>query len=406
MKIGIITHYYKSKNYGGNLQAYALQRYLSKEYEVEQICYQSSNIKVQSKKELLKELGIWAFGKKAAKHIFNKLKSIVYPSNKQVEVLLIKRERVLLEFNQQIPHSDICYNEETIKEAEEQYDCFITGSDQVWHPSAVNEAYLLNFIKVKPKISYAASLAVSELTLPYQKRMKNALKDYQAISVREENAIALLQDLVGQSIEWVLDPVFLLDKEEWSEVAIENSIKEKYLFCHFLGTDKKTRKLAKAYAKKKNLKIVTIPYLSGKYQISDKNLGDIHLYDINPFGFISLIKNAEYVFTDSFHALAFSRIFEKQYMVFNRNGETSMNSRIYSICELFEEEAHFCDSNKKMCLDYVINQKPIDYTKEFEKFKKKKIQSIEFLRNTLKGVNSIINDQGDKSIKSGRDSFL
>lgn len=386
MKIGIITHYYKSENYGGNLQAYALQRYLSKKYTVEQICYQNIHVTQKGKKQLLKELGFLRFCKKGCKHILNKLRAVFVRKDARVEALLEKRKRAISVFNEKIPHSNICYNARTIKEAEAQYDCFITGSDQVWHPMAVNEAYLLNFVTSKPKISYAASLAIDELTDVQKEKMRSALKDYRAISVREENAVTLLQDIVEQPIEWVIDPVFLLDKEEWSELANRFLVKEKYIFCYFLGASKKNRKLAKAYASEKNLKIVTLPHVLGGYQSCDKNFGDIPLYEIDPIDFISLIKNAECIFTDSFHALAFCRIFEKQYFVFNREGHSSMNSRIYSICQLYNERMHFCDDKQKMRLDYLTQQKLIDYTGPFDLFEKKKAQSLHYLWTHLSEI--------------------
>ena len=118
MKIGIITHYYQSKNYGGNLQAYALQRYLEKKYTVEQICYQNVNATPKSKKTLLKELGLFGFCKKCGKHVFNKLKTVFKPRNKKIDVLLEKRRQAILAFNKKIPHSDICYDAKTIKNKE------------------------------------------------------------------------------------------------------------------------------------------------------------------------------------------------------------------------------------------------------------------------------------------------
>ena len=385
MKIGIITHYYKSKNYGGNLQAYALQHYLGHKYMVEQICYENIT-SPKGKKELLAELGFWGFSKKCARYVLRRLKNTFQKRDSKVESLLEKRKKAILNFNQNIPHSTTIYSLENIAKAENQYDCFITGSDQVWHPSAVNEAYLLNFVKNKPKMSYAASLAVSQLTEQQEERMRAALKSYKAISVREKNAVTMLQGVAAQPIQWVLDPVFLLGQDEWSKLAVGELVTEKYLFCYFLGADKKIRKLANAYAQKRNLKLVTLPHLLGGYRVCDKNWGDVQLYDVDPAGFISLIKNAECVFTDSFHALAFARIFEKDYFVFNRQGNLSMNGRIYSLCELFNEWSHFCDSKEKLSLDYILKQYPIDYTKNFEEFKQKQEESFKYLHTNLERV--------------------
>ena len=103
MKIGIITHYYNSKNYGGNLQAYALQRYLAEKYTVEQICYQNSFAAQKSKQQLFKELGLLGFCKKVCIHVFRKLKACFMPKNKQVDKLLLIRTQAILNFNQKIP---------------------------------------------------------------------------------------------------------------------------------------------------------------------------------------------------------------------------------------------------------------------------------------------------------------
>ena len=145
MKVGIITHYYDSLNYGGNLQAYALCRYLNKQYETEQICYTNKNAPSQDRKREIKEIGIWGFIKKVLDWFFRKSKAFFSKSNnKKISADLAVRKEAILTFNRSIPHSQVCYDAITIKQCEQKYDVFITGSDQVWHPDAVNTAYLLN----------------------------------------------------------------------------------------------------------------------------------------------------------------------------------------------------------------------------------------------------------------------
>ena len=98
---------------------------------------------------------------------------------------------------------------------------------------------------------------------------------------------------------------------------------------------------------------------------------------------MNYLKNAEYVFTDSFHAVVFSKIFEKQYFVFNRDNKGSMGSRIRTITSLFETEDRFCFGERET-LGYVESLTDIDYGKELPEFEKKKKESIDFLLGALK----------------------
>ncbi len=367
MKVGIITHYYKSENYGGNLQAYALCRAIQDlGYDVEQISFDRS--KGGSLKGTLKALIKRALNAELKNRSdFN------------------KRKRAFLSFNKGlIPHSQV-YNVKTIKECANKYDAFITGSDQVWHPSAVCDAYLLKFAPSnKTKLSYAASVACNELTEAQRVRYKNALSDFTAISVRENEAIKALDGIAPDSIEVTLDPTLLLTKEQWQEIAEPSNINEDYLFCYFLGDDENERTLAKEYARKNNLKIVTLPHLLGTVRKCDKDFGDYRLYDVTPQRLIALINDAKCVFTDSFHATVFSLIFKKEHFVFQRAGHKAMGSRIYTLCDLFGTHEHFCDTEEKATLSYIESVDRIDYSREQEAYIKQREHSLTFLKTHLK----------------------
>ena len=370
MKIGIITHYYNSENYGGNLQAYALCRAIkSLGHNAEQICYN------RLAKESLKV--------KLARAYYSVLEKIDF-RNAMNKI----RKKSILQFNQAfIPHSDIVYDSANIKKSIDKYDAFITGSDQVWHPDAICDAYLLSFVpSTKIKLSYAASIAKDSLTEEQKKRFEKALYDFRAVSVREEKAIDLLNDISPKDVELTLDPTLLLSKEQWLEIAdnyYENKIEGDYLFCYFLGSNENQRKLAMEYAKKHNLKIVNLPHLLGKYRKCDKDFGDYQLYDVTPNMLISLIKNAECIFTDSFHATVFSLLLEKEHFVFERNASSTMNSRIYNLISIFDTNDRFCDSKEKETISYIDKCARIDYSKQFVKFNELKNKSIHFLKMNL-----------------------
>lgn len=365
-KVGIITHYYKSLNYGGNLQAWALCRVLRQMgYDAEQISLQRDiSLKTRCSKILNKVLTGMHF------NLFRNIKI---------------REDALLRFNKDaIPHTKRV-TERTIYNLKNDFDILITGSDQVWHPWAVCDAYLLRFADGDNtyKMSYAASISTDYLPDAVQKRYQAALTDFSAISVREEQAVPLIKSIVSQKVEWVLDPVFLLSKQEWDNCSTNRFVGEQYILCFFLGEDMKHRFVAEQYAASRNLKMYTLPHLSGKVRKCDMEFGDVALYDIDPQDFLALIKNADYVFTDSFHCAAFSIIFEREFFVFDRGG---MSSRIYSLMRLFDCSCRFCDTEEKVTLDYLQSLSPMNYSAGYEAFGKMKAASLAFLSKNLENA--------------------
>lgn len=367
MRIGIITHYYKSENYGGNLQAYALCKVLAKlGHQAEQISFHrsvSKNLKYRISESVSKLI--------ASRHI---------DVNRQLRM----RKRAILKFNENvIPHSDV-YTEKNIQDSLEHYDAFITGSDQVWHPSAYCDAYLLSFVpNTKIKLSYAASIATDVLPDHLKKKYKKELDTFNAISVREDNAVRLLRSISINDAVVTLDPTLLLDSEEWKTILEPCPINEKYLFCYFLGDDLLERNVAKAYAVKHGLKIVTLPCLLGKFRKCDMNFGDYPLYHVSPGMMLSLIKNAEYVFTDSFHATVFSLIFKRQHFVFQRAGAKSMSVRIETLTKLFGTQNYFCYSPDKATMEYIDSLPSIDYEQPFTEYENVKMESVRFLRENF-----------------------
>ena len=233
---------------------------------------------------------------------------------------------------------------------------------------------------VKPVKSYTQAA----LNPKQRQLFKESLRSYTAISVREKDAAALLENLSDIPVEWVLDPTLLLTKHEWDEICSPNVINKPYIFCYFLGEDMTARNLAKQFADKHKLPLAAIPYLQGKYRACDKNFGDICLSDISPNQFISLIKNAEYIFTDSFHATVFSHIFEKEYFVFERHGKQGMSSRLYSLLTIFNKIERFCDNNNKASLSYIESLPVLDYSKKPQELEHMKQISFDFISKSLK----------------------
>lgn len=373
MKVAVITHYYNSKNYGGNLQAYAMCKVLNDlGLEAEQLSYDKyprgawRKIRINS---------IVRF----VLHCIDRLKSRRIASSLEV------RNNSIRFFNQKyIPHTEEVYDRNTIATCVDHYDAFVTGSDQVWHPIAYCPAYGLEFVpSSKIKLSYAASIAVEAVTEEYRCVLENALRDFKGISVREDRAAAILRDFVNQSVCVSLDPTLLLSSREWDLVSSGYRYGEAYMLCYFLGNSIQCRRLAEEYAKGKNLKIVTLPHLLGTYRECDQSFGDDKLYDISPADFISLINGADIIFTDSFHATVFSIIYNKEFVVFDRSITQSMGSRISSLLKMTHLEDRFCGTAERMTISYLNSMKRPCFEKANLVIKEHKAESIAYLKSCL-----------------------
>lgn len=365
MKVGIITHYYQSQNYGGNLQAYALCAALQK------LGYQAEQISLKRSKSVKSRVKIFLRRGLECRHV---------SVNRQLRA----RKKAISGFNAgSIPHSPV-YGESAIDQCASRYDAFITGSDQVWHPQACCDAYLLGFApEEKCKLSYAASFSTDKLPEHLQAHYQSKLRRLQAISVREESALSLLEGLAIPNGEVTLDPTLLLSPEEWLEIAEPCPIDGPYLFCYFLGEGSAQRELARAFAQKHALKLVTLPHLLGRYRKCDCGFGDIPLYHVSPGQLLSLIRNAQYVFTDSFHVALFATLFDRQHFIFKRFGAEEMSVRILSLTKLFGTRARFGDEPEKCTLTYIESLPPFAYKNIPPEYAEKKRSSIRFLQDHL-----------------------
>lgn len=308
MKIGLIT-FHTPKNYGAVLQAYSLMSYL-KNYsdDVKIIDYNTPALrakyplkpKSKSIKQLIYKLLMYsAYSQKKKK--YEKFDAFV--SNK---LSLTKRYESLEDLSSDPPEADAVF----------------TGSDQVFNPSRIEEerkVFYLDFVpESKKKIAYAASFGTESIPEDKQDEIKGYLNRFDYISVRESSGIDIVKELSGKPAAEVLDPVFLNDKEFWGKTAVPYKEEFKnYLFYYRLMGSSESDAVAQRIAKEKNLKLVVMTDGLIKWK------ADKILRDVGPEEFLYLMNNAGYIVTDSFHGVAFSLIFEKQFTFSDMNDRTN-----------------------------------------------------------------------------------
>lgn len=399
-RIAVVTCLGKDRNYGGALQAYALHKQFGK------LGFLSELISFSRRKTCeitnTTALGINRFFHHPPFVILKKgIRRIVSLPPRTIQKLKLKsfdksgylRQKAFDDFvKKHIPKTEVTYTKENINEVLDIYDFFVCGSDQVWNPKWYDEFYRMDFVpNTFPKFSYAASISVDSLTDEQQEVFENTLSSYVGVSVREKQAVALLKDLSPVTPVHSLDPTLLLDRTDWDSIASERLVKEPYIFCYFLDCGEKLRKLAKQYAKKKKMRVVCIPYVLNTYHKFDKKYSDIFIESATPADFISLIKHAELVLTDSFHASVFSSIYDKEFFAFRRYGAPGMSSRIETLTQMFGIEERFCNTDEKETISYMEQCVPVDFSKQDE-FLRMREKSIAYLKDMLQKSEDMVKE--------------
>lgn len=377
-KVGIITMYYDSINYGGILQAYALQKKIEDMgYDCYQISYKRNRKKIlENLKNKTKEKNILSYFKwlliKIKKIIYNKIgKKII--SNEINKKLEIKKYKFKV-FRENIKHTNVC-DDSNIKQVTKNMKYLICGSDQIWKPGVICDAYTISFAcNDQKKISYAASIGRNSLLTTDYKYLNNKIKDFDFISVREESDLKLLDNKYA---EWVIDPTLLLKKSDWDNISEKKLIDGDYCFCYILGLNNKIVKELNNFSNANNIKLVTLPFSDGQINLFENKINSIKIYDAGPKDFISLIKYSKFVITDSFHASVFANIYKIQFLTIEREEETSMNTRIKSLLKIFNNSERFITIQK-------LNNFKIDnYHKTKTMYNKMRMKSELFLKKAL-----------------------
>jgi len=372
MKIKTITCH-DVYNYGASLQAYALMKYLENkghdvqiiDYKPDYLCARYSFWYIDSKSRY-KKLCV------RSKLIHLLFALAKYPSRHKT----IARKRPFDKFKDKYLKITDCRYESNaeLKIDSPIADLFITGSDQVWNTAMQNgndPAFYLDFVpKGSVRASYAASFGISKIEDGYELFVQQMLNKLHYISVRETTGLKILESLEIKGGTQVLDPVFLLTRQEWSSI-IKREFKEKYLLVYDFLHDPLIEETAIRIAKEKGWKIYSInDYLPLLY--ADKNISDA-----GPVQFMELINSCQLFISNSFHGTVFSIIFEKEFYVFNIK-TLNNNSRMIDFLSLMNLSNRHVSSQEQINLT-----ESIDYTKVRKMVNANRLISYSYLDKVL-----------------------
>ena len=220
-----------------------------------------------------------------------------------------------------------------LKKSVLDYKGIILGSDQVWHPMNLESGFTnMAFVREDiPKIVYGASFGVGEIPFYQRLRTRRYLGRIRHISVREKQGAVLIERLTGRKVPDVLDPTLMVRMEQWEKVFDDQFVPDKpYIFAYFLGNQAEHRQRVKTLKEQMGLDVIAID----SYNIVDCNYIDKRADEAGPGAFVSLIRNASFVCTDSFHGSVFSILNHRPFITFRRyavDSKMSGNSRVESL---------------------------------------------------------------------------
>ena len=326
-KIGIIT-FLHNDNFGSSLQAYALQR------TVRELGYNCVHLDYRpDRAEKIRNLLFSGNNVKLVLEGMRKREVRAGQTGAQR-----KSEAIPAFYRKRMQLSAPCRNRKELRDNSRDCDLLLCGSDQIWNPLWLNPAYFLTFAREgQPKAAYAASLGVSRLPRPAKiRKIRRWIRDFKAVSVREEEGAGLLEKMTGIRAEVMPDPVCLLSPEEWNGIAGKAPEGDPYLLCYFIGANPAYWERVKALRKETGLRVLVLPVTAESYQSGYELLDGA-----GPEEFLAAVRNAARFCTDSFHGFVFGTLYGTETEVMRRDREDdpeSKNSRVDQFKRLIAEK--------------------------------------------------------------------
>lgn len=330
MDIAQIT-FYKTMNYGGTLQAYALNKILSKYGNCKCIDYIDANVVPKGVKATIQR------------------------------ILYLRRKKSFDAFIKKYIKTSKRY--ENLDEIAEDFDCCVCGSDQIWNPDMMggvcSDFYFLNFgTNRMHKVAYAASIGKEQIGDKYRAYFKDVVSKFDNISLREKACVNELQQLVNKPVAVTLDPTLLLTKEDWDKVCTEIKNLPPYLLVYDLSASQEFTDAVNVLSEWLNLPVVH--FRSKKIYKNELK----SFFNYGPAEFLGLIKNAEFVFCSSFHGTVFSVIFEKEFLVWNSGKTSSRMKNLLDALGLGDRLLFTQEFNIRNKIDYVEVKKKLEQLKQ------------------------------------------
>ncbi|MEF2549544.1 polysaccharide pyruvyl transferase family protein [Aurantimonas sp. E1-2-R+4] len=306
LRVGIVT-LQDVPNYGAALQAFALKMTIGHFADIDVINYHNPHVSremqlVRSARNLRQLMGT---GKDLLR-LRSRRRALQRFRDFQAEVLKL---------------SPPMTSEELTQRGDDGRDAYICGSDQIWNPScvsadgALDPVYFLDFADRARKIAYAASVGHYKFNSVEQEKVRELLCGFSALSVREADAVEIVQPLVHRMVHHTLDPTLLIDRAGWEDLlassgnAAETRFRDPYIFVYSVPKSKLIAPAVSHFARSLRSSVVSFepdPF----FRVESSAV----VNDGGPLEFLTLLSKARFVVTDSFHGVCFSILMNRPFV--------------------------------------------------------------------------------------------
>lgn len=367
MKIAIIT-LYDNVNFGNKLQNYATQTYFEQlGYEVETLPYWE---------EQHPPINIYHLARRTA-HELLRLAGIEKRNYIPKSILEARRNCIKTFSDEYLKLGKEVHYRKIDCGLKNKYDYFVTGSDQVWHCMHGEKAelnfFFLRFADEQQRLTMSPSFGFREIPQKYKKIYFIGLKGFKYLSCREEEGAMLINALTNQKASVLLDPTMLVEENVWYNIQKkpQHFIENDYILIYTLGQlSEQLKEEAIKISKKYGCQIVCINDIESDYYISTR-----------PDEFLYWISHAKLVFTDSFHAVVFSILFKKAFILFQREDVNGMENRLDTLLSKFSLANRKYTNESEIILNHELDEEElfnINYSNSDEILQRERIKAANF----------------------------
>ena len=224
------------------------------------------------------------------------------------------------------------------------FDKVVVGSDQIWNISnGIDSFSFLEFVEERKRVTLAPSFGTNCIPKEFEKPLKKKLCGFSTLSAREQSGADIIMKLTGRPATRLPDPTILLSKEQWCEFSQKGIQKQNYVLVHFLNEPNEIAfTVINQYLSEHKVNCICIVNNYASYS----KLTHHEFLDIGPYDYVSLINNADFVFTDSFHSTLFSLNLETNFLSFDRqyNHANSQKARVTELLDRCHELDRFIEN--------------------------------------------------------------
>ena len=384
-KVGIVT-WFGTENYGSNLQAYGLSSAIrSLGYEVSFIeRFQVFGFMLRHP-VMLYARGMFRVNEKRRRAFF---------APTPYSISSARKERIRA-FREENFTARVFRDEAEWQKTVTDGMIFAAGSDIIWNPARGYPAtFFLDFAYYAglPRFSYASSIGALELPKKYARAYRRYLGSMLALGVREQAAADLLEPVIGRKATRVADPSLLLTASDWDQLAEKACLSVEvnpsgYVLCYFVMEDPRYWEYVKRVKEATGLQVIVLPM----HERDEQQPYEI-LPDGTPYEFIWLVKHAECICTDSFHACVLSMIYEKEFYLLRRSrkAEDAKYDDFLGRYHLEDRSVRDESSFERMPVDYSFARKQLAEDRKF---------SLDFLKDALDRSAAALKEKAGKKVR-------